>query len=449
MPFPPRTQYRQLGVAERRTLLMCGDTLAVLLAVLFSLSVWVIVDGRGLGLRFILLHSYWFPLLAGLWLLLSSANDFYSLRMYDSLERLVQVELQVLIVYVIIFFFSPRGTLPRLFILYYALSSFLLMSLWRSWWVGRTAAPRRALIIGSGQAAQAISQVLQQEAPLDYEIVGLIADPPDLVSFVQQEAIAEIVLANGGSFSGPMFQAILDCYEQGVSIVPVLALYEQVTGRLPVELVTPQDWSSVLSGENPSFFNPYPILKRGMDLILAVVGLSLLSLLLPLIAALLWIESPGPIFFHQARVGRGGKLFQMIKLRTMVPDAEQDTGPRWAVVDDPRVTRMGRLLRRTRLDELPQLFNVLRGEISLIGPRPERPEFVEALSQTIPFYQARHVVKPGITGWAQVRYHYGNSAEDALIKLQYDLYYIHHQSLPLDVLILLRTIGKMLSLQGM
>jgi len=168
----------------------------------------------------------------------------------------------------------------------------------------------------------------------------------------------------------------------------------------------------------------------------------------PVIAPLLWLDSPGSLLLRQTRVGRGGREFLMWKLRTMVPDAERHTGPQWAADDDPRVTRVGRILRKTRLDEAPQLINVLRGEMSLIGPRPERPEFVSELSQTIPFYRTRHVIKPGITGWAQVRYEYGNSEADALVKLQYDLYYIRHRSLALDVVILLRTVGIVLTLRG-
>src|SRR5690606_22115668 len=205
-------------------------------------------------------------------------------------------------------------------------------------------------------------------------------------------------------------------------------------------------WMSMLPIEAVSIFNPYPLVKRAADLALSIVGLAFFGLLLPLIAMAMKLDSPGPIFFRQRRVGKSGRLFWLYKLRSMIPDAER--GRRWPSDDDPRITRVGRLLRKTRLDEVPQLYNVLRGEMSIIGPRPERPEFVEELSQTIPFYRTRHVVKPGITGWAQVRYRYGASEEDALIKLQYDLYYIRHRSIALDVLIILRTIGKMLALQG-
>ncbi|HLY26881.1 MAG TPA: sugar transferase, partial [Aggregatilineales bacterium] len=200
--------------------------------------------------------------------------------------------------------------------------------------------------------------------------------------------------------------------------------------------------------EGRSIFNLYGPLKRGLDVILALVGLAIFAIMLPFLAVIMTLDNPGPLFYVQERVGRGGRLFKIMKLRSMIPDAEAQVGPQWAQQNDPRVTKIGRILRRTRLDEVPQLLNVLHGEMSMIGPRPERPFFVDQLTQQIPFYRTRLAVKPGVTGWAQVKYRYGSSREDALIKLQYDLYYIRHQSLTLDLLILLRTAGKMLALQG-
>lgn len=475
MTLPPEVTHArrrwQLQLSERRILLMLGDAAAIFVAVVLSLTIWVIVDGRGLGVRFVVGHLYWFPILAGLWLLLASANDFYSLRISSridtSLMRLVQVTLQIVVVYLAIFFFSPRTALPRLFIFYYAFLSFFLIMAWRLWrpfLLGWTGTPRRALMIGSGQSARTLLDALHSEAPDDYTIVGMVAepgsDPPadpqipliadgrDLPRVTRQADVSELILAYEQEPSGELFQAIMDCYEQGISIIPMPLLYEQVTGRVPIEHVGQRYWMSMLPIEAVSIFNPYPLVKRAADLMLSIVGLAFFGLLLPLIAVAMKLDSPGPIFFRQRRVGKSGRLFWLYKLRSMIPDAERDTGPRWASDDDPRITRVGRLLRKTRLDEMPQLYNVLRGEMSIIGPRPERPEFVEELSQTIPFYRTRHVVKPGITGWAQVRYRYGASEEDALIKLQYDLYYIRHRSIALDVLIILRTIGKMLALQG-
>jgi exopolysaccharide biosynthesis polyprenyl glycosylphosphotransferase len=462
---------RQWQVSERRFLLVAGDLLAILLAVLLSLAIWVIVDGR-VGVTFALKRLYWFPILAGLWLLLAHANDFYSLRLAArtdaSLLRLAQITLQLVVIYVVVFFLAPRNVLPRLFILYYGVSSFLFIAAWRAMrptlfdWVG---ARRRALIVGAGWTASAIIETLRHDAPGDYEVVGVILDtdsaPPeddfpapvlgaasDLLAIARRERVSEIILAQAGELSGQMRQAILDCYEQGIAIVPMPLLYEQVTGRVPVEHVGQRAWPALLPLERDTLFDPYPPIKRALDIALSLAGLAIFAALLPGIALALWLDSPGPIFFRQARVGKGGYPFEMIKLRTMIPDAEREGGPQWASFHDPRVTRVGRFLRRTRLDEAPQWVNVLRGEMSMIGPRPERPEFVEALSRTIPFYRARHVVRPGITGWAQVRYDYGSSEADALIKLQYDLYYIRHRSLALDVLIMLRTVGKIVTLRG-
>jgi len=188
--------------------------------------------------------------------------------------------------------------------------------------------------------------------------------------------------------------------------------------------------------------------KRVMDLLVGACFLVILGLLTPLVALGNRLDSPGPLFYRQTRVGRGGRLFQVIKFRSMRPDAEGDTGAVWAVADDPRITGVGRWLRKSRLDELPQVINVLRGEMSMVGPRPERPEFVDDLARQIPFYRARHAVKPGITGWAQVRFGYGNTVDDARTKLEYDLYYVRHASFYLDSLIALKTVGVIFKLQG-
>jgi lipopolysaccharide/colanic/teichoic acid biosynthesis glycosyltransferase len=192
----------------------------------------------------------------------------------------------------------------------------------------------------------------------------------------------------------------------------------------------------------------FAFVKRSVDLLAGIAGLSLTGLVAVPVALANLIWSPGPLFYWQTRVGKAGQPFSLVKLRTMVPDAEQESGAVWATEGDDRVTAVGVVLRRARLDELPQFWNVLKGEMSLIGPRPERPEFVAALVREVPFYQARHAVRPGITGWAQVRYAYGSSVRDALVKLQYDLYYIKHQSFYLELSIMVKTAAVMLGLKG-
>jgi lipopolysaccharide/colanic/teichoic acid biosynthesis glycosyltransferase len=183
-------------------------------------------------------------------------------------------------------------------------------------------------------------------------------------------------------------------------------------------------------------------------LLVAIIGLVITLVLFPFIAGAIYLNSPGPILYTQERSGRAGRRFKIIKFRSMVPDAEQEGEAIWATQNDDRVTGVGKFLRLTRLDELPQLINVLKGEMSIVGPRPERPEFIDHLQEEIPFYRARLSVKPGLTGWAQVQYRYGSTVQDALIKLEYDLYYIKYRSLPLDLLIILRTIRVMLTFKG-
>jgi exopolysaccharide biosynthesis polyprenyl glycosylphosphotransferase len=462
----------QLQISERRLLLMAGDAITIVLSVFVSLRIWAFVAGYTFDLDFVLPQLYWFFVLVSVWFILANANDFYNLRITarisTSIARLAQITLQLLIIYLVIFFLSPRDALPRLFILYHAVISFVLMLLWRVWrpfLIGWSRfRRRRALIVGTGWAAETILQTVSTEASEDYEIVGLIGDEREigqviggkpvlgngknLASIAQRYGIAELIMAYGTELPGDIFQGIMACYEREITIVPMPLLYEQITGRVPIEHVGQQHWAVVLPIEGRSVFNLYSPMKRLMDVVLALIGLAIFVVILPPLALLMALDCPGPIFYRQERVGRGGSVFQVIKLRTMIPNAEGESGPQWAQKNDPRITRLGRILRKTRLDEVPQLINVLRGDMSIVGPRPERPVFVDQLAQQIPFYRTRHVVKPGLTGWAQVCYHYGNTTEDALVKLQYDLYYIRHQSLVLDLQIALRTLGTMLAFQG-
>jgi exopolysaccharide biosynthesis polyprenyl glycosylphosphotransferase len=372
----------------------------------------------------------------------------------------------MLVVYVIVFFFSERDALPRLFIIYFGIISFALLLIWRFLnpaLVGWASSPRHVLVVGTDWAAQTIITILQQHASDAYKIMGVIGakedvgkdlagmtvlgSGEDLLNVVFREEISEIVVTSTRELSGDIFQGVMDAYERGVVITPMPILYERVTERVPVEHVG-DNWAVVLPIAGTSVFNPYPILKRFADILMALIGLSIFVLLLPVIAILIRLDSPGNIFYTQERVGLNGRRFKIIKLRTMIPDAEAQTGAVFAQTNDDRITRMGRFMRKTRLDELPQLWNILKGDMSMIGPRPERPEHIKRLQEKIPFYRTRHTIRPGLTGWAQVRYHYGANDEDSLIKLQYDLYYVRHQSLLLDLSIIMRTIRHVLSMRG-
>ena len=277
----------------------------------------------------------------------------------------------------------------------------------------------------------------------------MLGNRHDLRRLVQEHRVDLLVLSitNLDAIHGELFQALLDCREQGVRLEPMASVYERMTGRVPVEHAGRNLHVILPLSDSPGRRVLWAV-KRLLDLLAGVVGMLVMGLILPWLALANTLWSRGPLFYRQTRVGRGGQHFDLVKFRSMVPDAEAACGAVWAQEHDSRVTPVGRFLRRTRLDELPQVWNVLKGEMSLVGPRPERPEFVADLVERVPFYQARHAVRPGITGWAQVRYRYGASVEDALVKLQYDLYYIKNQSLYLEVSILAKTAAVMLGLRG-
>lgn len=469
-PSAHKPRRLQLRLSERRLLMMIGDALSVNAAVFIALFIWARVAEEPFDLNFVLPQLVWFFVLNGLWFLLASANDYYDFMLasdrFLSLQRLIVISLQMLVVYVIVFFFSERDALPRLFIIYFGATSFILLTIWRFLnpaLVGWASMPRRALVVGTDWAAQTMITTLNQHTSHAYQIVGVIGEKEnigqdiagiavlgsgeDLLNIVLREEISEIVVTSTRELSGDVFQGVMDSYERGIVITPMPILYERVTERVPVEHVG-DNWAVVLPIAGTSVFNPYPILKRLSDILMALVGLILFGLMLPFIALAILLDSRGNIFYSQERTGLNGRPFKIVKLRTMIPDAEAKTGAVFAQANDNRITRVGRFMRKTRLDEVPQLWNVLKGDMSMIGPRPERPEHIQRLQEKIPFYRTRHIIRPGLTGWAQVRYHYGANDEDSLVKLQYDLYYIRHQSMLLDVNIIMRTVRQVLSMSG-
>ncbi len=326
---------------------------------------------------------------------------------------------------------------------------------------------RRALIIGAGWAGQTIAESLVDQGNGVYQVVGFIDDDPakegrsyrfsdstltvlggrqSVAGLVREHWVTTLIPAITDGLDGELVQILTDCLEQGVEIVPMPLLYEQLTGRVPVKHVG-DNWHVAMPIHHPGTGNLWPLTKRVMDISLASVGLLFLGIATPFIALAIYMDSRGPIFYSQERVGKGGRRFRAYKFRSMVRNAENGQA-RWADRNDARVTRVGRLLRITHIDEFPQFLNVLKGDMSAVGPRPERPEFVEQLAKEIPFYRVRHAVKPGMAGWGLVKQGYGASVEDALVKLQYDLYYIKHQSLWLDIVILLKTFAAALTLRG-
>ena len=460
---------RALRLSDRRVLLLLGDVLTALVAVLCALWLWTFTSGDVFAWPFLRAHAGWIVVLAPAWLLLNL--DLYSPRNVNSWTaltgRLLRNAGLALGLYLVLFFLAPRDLLPRLVILYFIAGAFLLGLAWR-WLYLRLVVSRylqrRALVVGAGWAGEVMASTLARFQPREYRVLGFIDDDPAkhgqtvegvpvlggaaaLLPAARAHAATEVILAVMGELQGATFQALLECQAAGLPVLRMSSLYEEVTGRVPIEHLD-ADLMAHSFIETADRGQAFVLAKRLADLGLALVGLTVLAGLLPCVAAAIWLESRGPVFYGQTRMGQGGRLFTLWKFRTMIPEAEADGRPRWADSHDERVTRVGRWLRRYRLDEAPQFWNVLQGHLSLIGPRPERPEFIAELEREIPFYRARHLVKPGLTGWAQVNYGYSATVADAAVKLQWDLYYIKHRSAWLDIVILLRTIGVVLSGQG-
>lgn len=318
---------------------------------------------------------------------------------------------------------------------------------------------RRVLVLGVGSLAESIEKLLVTQAgsyffvgfvrpeaeqsmvPLS-DIIGNISEISDVI---ERERISHLVVALTEKRGVLPVKELLRNKLNGVNIVDAVTFYEEITRKLPVEDIQPS-WFLYSTGFQITPFQYF--IKRVVGIAISSCGILLLLPFLPVVGLLIRLDSPGPVFFRQIRVGERDKLFSIYKFRTMRQDAEKNCGAVWSPEDDPRITRVGKLLRKTRIDELPQLYNVLRGDMSLVGPRPERPEFVERLNEVIPYYSTRHFVKPGVTGWAQIWYPYGASDEDALEKLRYDLYYIKNYTLGLDFLIMLETVKVVLFGRG-
>ena len=322
-------------------------------------------------------------------------------------------------------------------------------------------APHRILIFGAGVRAKAVGLSLQKHDP-SIELVGYLPSPqekeilvPDnkilggsqsLTQLVKTHHVDEIVVALSERRGGSMpLRELLDCKLSGVQVVDIATHFEQFLGQIRLDAVS-AGWLIFGGGFEQGLLRS--VVKWIFDFFGALLLLILGAPVMVLAALLIFMESKGAILYRQERVGLQGRTFNVIKFRSMYVDAEKDGTPRWATVGDPRITRVGKWIRKTRIDELPQLFSVLKGDMSLVGPRPERPFFVEKLIQEIPFYAARHSVKPGLTGWAQVRYHYGSSVEDTQQKLQYDLYYVKNNSWFMDLVILFETVGVVLTGKG-
>jgi len=329
---------------------------------------------------------------------------------------------------------------------------------WRGaycWMVKQPFLRERVYVLGTGERGEGLVRGLRQRSTLGIEVVGWTGSiegeltresvVSDLLSQARGAGVHRVIVAMPDRRGTLPVEELLDLRLEGVRVEEATSWLEKISGRIEVEQLYP---SWLIFAEGLRFSAAFRVLRRVLNFSVALIALLVSLPLLPFIVLAVKLGSPGPALYRQQRVGRRGKVFYCYKFRTMRQDAEADTGATWAADDDPRITRVGKFLRASRLDEIPQLWCVLKGDMHFVGPRPERPEFVEWLSKEIPYYVVRHMVRPGITGWAQVQYKYGNTPEDAREKLQYDLFYIKNASIGLDVLIMFQTIKIVLLGRG-
>jgi sugar transferase (PEP-CTERM system associated) len=384
----------------------------------------------------------------------------------ELLVRLFQALGATSLILAFIYFWFPDWIIGRgVFLVASALALSLVVG-WRLGfvWLAKRVGPReRLLLVGTNPAAVELARELYLRKELGVDIVGFVDPDParvgapvlnpgvvgtveDIQALIPKYSVDRVVVSLSEARGKLPMDRLLDLrLRGGVEFDHLASVYEEYTGKIALENLRPS-WLIFSDGFRKT--RSLLVLKRALDIVLSIVGLMLLTPVIPIVAALVKLTSHGPALYHQERVGFNGRIFTVHKFRTMRDDAEHGTGPVWATANDARVTPVGRFLRRTRLDEIPQLWNVLKGDMSFVGPRPERPGFVDQLSAAIPFYRQRLVVKPGVTGWAQVRYTYGATIEDAVEKLQYDLYYIKNMSIALDLVIVLETIKTVILRRG-
>jgi exopolysaccharide biosynthesis polyprenyl glycosylphosphotransferase len=461
----------RLTARERRFIILIGDLFVSIIALFVALYFWAQKD-EWLHFSWQFLKERppdWYFFLPLFWIVL--LIELYDIRRASRLRDVVQGIFFALLIsggiYLFLFFLSSPNSLPRRGVAGFLVAAAILTLLWRMVYIKVFTAPvflRRVLIVGAGRAGTNLSEIIKSIWPPPYYLVGLIDDDPkkigqrindlpvlggsgQLLQFIKREAITDLIFSISGEMKPEMSKAILAAEENSVVVTTMPVVYEELMGRVPIQLLQ-DDWilRSFLDESHSS--GSYEIFKRLLDIFCSAIGLIITVILIPLISIMIFIDSGFPILFIQKRLGKSGKPFVLYKFRTMMQDAEKDGIARLAVENDERVTRVGRFLRKSRLDELPQFFNVLRGDISMVGPRAERPELVDKMQKKIPFYRARLFVKPGVTGWAQVNYRYASNFEETAVKLEYDLYYIKHRNILLDMLIIFRTIGTVLRYIG-
>jgi len=433
----------------KKTILLLGDI------VILYLSLWLTLLIRyGTNFDFQRWQQHFWPLtiIYLLWLIVFYIAGLYELTLarnnigfYSTLSRGLAINAGLAIAF---FYFIPYfGITPKTNLFLNLVILTLLFSGWRqiyNYLLKSSALLNNVLIIGKddqNKEIRQISQIIRNNPQLGYRIIKKIKTkeiqtPFDLLEMASQKNIKTIITAIDPHQDSKLVQSLYQCLPLKISFSDLPSFYEKILGKVPISSIG-QVW--FLENLTESQKNFYEATKRIFDMLGSFVFGSVGLIFYPLIALVIKLDSRGPVFFTQRRISQDGQIFKVLKFRSMIEEAEKN-GAQWADQQDHRITRVGNFLRKTRLDELPQLWNIFIGQMSFIGPRPERIEFVQRLEKEIPYYQIRHIVKPGLTGWAQVNFRYGASVADSIEKLQYELYYIKHRSLILDLSIILRTI---------
>ena len=461
----------RLRLGERRTLIVIGDLAMAAIALVFGIYFWAIaaVDGPLEIMDFVDQRLQpWFLFLPLIWVGLLA--DSYDARKSNSLRNttiaVASSALIGLILYMAVYFASSTS-LPRRGVAAFLIAASILTMFWRLIYIQIFSRPQfmnRVLIVGAGVTGIALLKVIDELIPPPFFVVGLVDKDPEKIGktilgypvlgasdkklgLIKKEKITDIIVSIGGAMSPFTIQTLLTAQENGIEITRMPRAYEDLLGRVPVNYLE-TDWiirSFVDEARVSAFFE---IGKRILDIIGGLIGVIILALISPIIALAIYLETGRPIIFSQTRSGKGGEPFTILKFRTMRQDAEADGKPQLAEEHDDRATKVGRFLRKTHLDEWMQFINVLRGEMSIVGPRPERPELVAEYEKQIPFYRARLLAKPGIAGWAQVNVNYFSTLDEMSVKLEYDLYYIKRRNILMDIYIILRTVATVIGFRG-
>jgi len=451
-------------VSERKILLRIFDVVSVLLS-LYLVGIIFEFDYFNISKT----NFYW-TFVLGLYLtIIGSIFEMYNLQVASSqfqvVKSIILTSSTTVLVYLLTPIYTPILPTNRIQILIFFVSIFVALFSWRMIYVRFFASNRfskKVILICDNDQVKELVKGLESADP-HYKVLGFVnsdssnetklnnvknIDITNLEKFVKENSISEIVIASQKTdgISITLYNQLIHLLENGYIIREYTQVYESLTYRIPVQYVSRDFYRYFpFSRSNQNHF--YMLFVRLLEIITAIIGLAFGFILIPIVILGNIIGNRGKLFYTQERVGKNGKVFNIVKFRTMIKDAENE-GAVFATINDSRITPFGKILRKSRIDEFPQFYNILKGDMAVIGPRPERPVFVDEIAAVMPFYETRHVIKPGLTGWAQVNYSYGETIDDSLIKLQYDLYYIKHRSLFLDFNIMFKTLSTILFYRG-